>query len=85
MEMGIDITSLKDAEAKLVDLNLKLENRVAERTSELLSLNERLDILSQISSDLHATEDPREIINQLFIRVMKFLDCQIFFNYLQAV
>jgi PAS domain S-box-containing protein len=82
MEMGIDITALKEAESKLVNLNTELERRVTERTSRLSFLNERLDILSQTSSDLHASENPQEIINSLCIRVMKYLDCQVFFNFL---
>ena len=82
MEMGIDVTTLKEAETKLLTLNTELERRVTERTSRLSFLNERLDILSQTSSDLHASENPQEIINLLCIRVMKYLDCQVFFNFL---
>ena len=36
MEMGIDVTSLKEAESNLVNLNARLEQRVKERTTELL-------------------------------------------------
>jgi PAS domain S-box-containing protein len=82
METGIDITSEKEAESKLKDLNKRLEQRVKERTSELLMTNERLNILSQTSGRLLETENPQELINSLCIRVMKFLDCQVFFNFL---
>ena len=81
MEMGIDVTSLKNAEANLVTLNSELEKRVEERTAQLLKTNERLDILSQISSRLLESQNPQELVNSLCIRVMKFLDCQVFFNY----
>ena len=82
METGIDITSKKEAENKLKNLNVKLEQRVKERTAELLMTNERLNILSQTSGRLLETENPQELINSLCIRVMKFLDCHVFFNYL---
>jgi PAS domain S-box-containing protein len=82
MEMGIDITSLKKAEANLVTLNAELEQRVKERTAELVMTNERLNILSQTSSRLLASENPQELINSLCTQVMKFLDCQVSFNYL---
>ena len=80
--MGIDITNLKKAEANLVTLNAELEQRVSERTTELLMVNERLDILSQTSGRLLASEQPQELINSLCLRVMKFLNCQVFFNFL---
>jgi K+-sensing histidine kinase KdpD len=82
MEMGIDVTDLKKAEEKLVTLNSELEQRVRERTRELEVTNERLDILSQTSSRLLVSENPQALINSLCIRVMKFLDCQVFFNFL---
>jgi len=43
MEMGIDITSMKEAEAKLVTLNAELEQRVKERTRDLETSNYRLN------------------------------------------
>ena len=82
MEMGIDVTSLKEAESNLVNLNARLEQRVKERTTELLLVNERLKILSQTSSHLLESDNPGELIEKLCRRVMKFLDCQVFFNFL---
>jgi PAS domain S-box-containing protein len=82
MEMGIDITDQKKAEANLVALNAELEERVTKRTSELSVANERLSILSRTSSQLLTSNKPQEIINSLCKGVMKFLDCQVYFNYL---
>ncbi|MBG0859968.1 MAG: PAS domain S-box protein [Bacteroidales bacterium] len=82
MEVGIDITNLKEAEANLVTLNTELEQRVLTRTAELLIVNERLDILSQTSGRLLESTNPQELINSLCTRVMNFLDCQVFFNFL---
>jgi len=82
MEMGIDVTSLKEAESNLVNLNARLEQRVKERTTELLMVNERLKILSQTASRLLESDNPGELIEKLCMRVMKFLDCQVFFNFL---
>ncbi len=42
MEMGIDVTELKQAETKLLNLNAELENRVVERTEALSEANEQL-------------------------------------------
>ncbi|MDD5704589.1 MAG: PAS domain S-box protein [Kiritimatiellae bacterium] len=39
MEMGIDVTERKRAEAALQESNLKLEQRVAERTAEMTRIN----------------------------------------------
>ncbi len=44
--------------------------------------NERLNILSEISGNLLASENPQQLINSLCTRVMKFLDCQVFFYFL---
>jgi signal transduction histidine kinase len=43
MEMGFDITDLKQAEATLKNLNLELEQKVLERTHVLESTNKQLD------------------------------------------
>jgi len=54
MEMGIDITILKEAESKLVTLNAELEKRVKERTRELETSNYRLN---QELIERHAIEE----------------------------
>lgn len=82
MEMGIDITGLKNAQSDLMRLNTELERRVNERTSELTRSNERLLILSETASKLLETGNPQEVIDKLCNKVMKFLDCEVFFNYL---
>ncbi len=82
MEMGIDITSLKIAETNLVNLNAELEQRVKNRTLELENINERLNILSHTSGRLLESDNPQELINSLCTRVMKYLDCQLSFNFL---
>jgi len=43
--------------------------------------SERLDILSHTASRLLGSKSPGQIIRELCLRVMKFLDCQAFFNY----
>ena len=70
------------AESKLVILNTELENRVAERTNEITLANERLKILSLTSGSLLASDKPVELVNSLCNNVMRFLDCQVFFNFL---
>jgi PAS domain S-box-containing protein len=44
--------------------------------------NERLKILSDLASRLLETGKPQEVVEDLCRRVMNYLDCQAFFNYL---
>ena len=73
-----------------------LEKQIAERTAELqdqiasrrnveevlLKYNERLEILSYTAGHLLVSDKPQQIVEELCRRVMKFLDCQAFFNFL---
>jgi PAS domain S-box-containing protein len=43
---------------------------------------ERFQILSETAGKLLQNKNPQVIINELCQRVMKFLDCQVFFNFL---
>jgi PAS domain S-box-containing protein len=82
MEMGIDVTSLKEAQADLLKMNASLEQRVADRTRDLKINSERLKILSETSSRLLQSGNPQLLIDELCNKVMKFLDCHVFFNFL---
>jgi PAS domain S-box-containing protein len=44
--------------------------------------HERLEILSEIASRLLVSNNPQELVNELCNRVMNFLDCQFFFNFI---
>ena len=48
MEMGIDITERKKAEAALLEMNETLEQRVAQRTAELQKVTEREHFLADV-------------------------------------
>ena len=54
MEMGIDVTQLKEAQTRLVILNAELEQKVRERTRDLELLNYQLN---QELIEHHQTED----------------------------
>ncbi|MGD0952680.1 MAG: PAS domain S-box protein, partial [Methanotrichaceae archaeon] len=53
------------------------------RAEEVLRLNEeKAGILSNVTSRLLASDNPQGIVEELCLRVMDFLDCHAFFNYL---
>ena len=86
----------RKAEEELRETHRNLENMVAERTvdlrreiehrrrieQDLLRYNERLELLSYTASRLLASEKPQQIVEELCQKVMKFLDCDAFFNFL---
>jgi len=72
----------KKAEEELRDAHRSLERQVAERTAELQRQNERLEILSYTAGRLLETDNPQQLMEELCRRVMTFLDCQMFFNFL---
>lgn len=59
--VGIDITAQKETEKKLLELNQTLENKVAERTDELLALNEELTASNE---ELVAVNEEMVALNQ---------------------
>ncbi len=70
----------------LVWLTTRYVNRVdRERQASEEALKKsyrRLEILSDTASRLLITDDPQKLINELCIRVMNYLECQVFFNFL---
>ncbi|MCE5348186.1 MAG: PAS domain S-box protein [Bacteroidales bacterium] len=42
----------------------------------------RLELLSETANRLLVSKNPQELVNELCNRVMKFLDCQFFFNFI---
>lgn len=49
----------------------------------LIRSNQQLELLSDISGKLLATDNPQLIIEELCNKVMNHLNCQVFFNYLK--
>src|SRR5512145_64465 len=72
----------KTAEAELRRAHRNLEKQVAERTAELKKQNQRLEIMSYIAGRLLETDNPQLLMEELCLRVMTFLDCHAFFNFL---
>ncbi|MHB9096392.1 MAG: PAS domain S-box protein [Syntrophales bacterium] len=86
----------KKAEEELREAHKTLESQIAERTEELqkqighrhqieeslLKYNERLELLSYTASRLLASDKPQQLVEELCRKVMEFLDCDAFFNFL---
>ncbi|MFB3893920.1 MAG: GAF domain-containing protein [Phycisphaerae bacterium] len=54
-----------------------------QRTMEALALHSlRLELLSQTAGRLLASNEPQKIVEEIARKVMEFLDCQAFFNFL---
>ena len=88
--------ALKEAEIELREMHASLERQVADRTAALqkqiehsrsveetlIKYNERLEILSYTAGQLLVSDKPRQLVEELCRKVMVFLDCQTFFNFL---
>jgi DNA-binding response OmpR family regulator len=86
----------KKAEEELREAHRTLENKIEERTAELkkqiehrsqieaslLKYNEQLEILSYTASQLLESDKPQQLVEELCSKVMKFLDCDVFFNFI---
>lgn len=84
------------AERELRETHKTLESKISQRTAELQAEveakrqaesmlqrnNERLEILSYTARRLLESDQPQTIVEELCRRVMSFLDCQAFFNFL---
>lgn len=49
---------------------------------EMRKSNQRLDLLAETASQLLKSDSPQTVVDSLCHKVLAFLDCQIFFNYL---
>ena len=76
---------LADILSKLGYGNLKLARSLAERDMLMEWLEKssaRLDLLGETAGRLLASESPQAIVDELCRKVMSFLDCHVFFNFL---
>jgi PAS domain S-box-containing protein len=96
MEVGLDITERRQAELELDKHRHRLEELVHERTAQLEAANtqlrkeiaerqrteERTRLLSEVTAQLLASDQPHQIVEALCRRIMAHLDCHVFFNFL---
>lgn len=71
--------------ADLAALNESLRREIVERTQVeegLYRSNQRLDLLAEMASQLLKSESPQKAVLLLCRRVLEFLECDVFFNYL---
>ena len=68
----------------LDDVTRKVLSRdhFARQTKIIKKQKERAEILWEVAEKLLESVKPQEIVEEICLRVMEFLDCQIFFNYI---
>lgn len=72
----------KQAEKELRIAHQSLEKQVVEKTVDLLRYSQRLQILSWTAGKLLESDNPQEIVEDICRKIMNFLNCDAFFNYL---
>lgn len=103
LEIGIDVTDYKLAQAELVEHRHHLEDLVRQRTSQLEEANEQLQdeiiereliedalqksneklaLLAESAELLLTSETPEKIVRATCEKVMQYLGCHVFLNYL---
>ena len=103
LEIGIDVTEHKLAQAELVEHRHHLEDLVRQRTSQLEEANEQLQdeiiereliedalqksneklaLLAESAELLLTSETPEKIVRATCEKVMQYLGCHVFLNYL---
>ncbi len=73
------------ARGQTEQVNEELRREIAERKKAEESLrksNQRLDLLYETAGRLLASDSPQLVVNELCGKVMEFLDCHVFFNFL---
>jgi PAS domain S-box-containing protein len=65
MEMGIDITDLKKAQAELEKLNAELEQRIAVRTKELSKVNRTLNAIGKSNKVMMRAKGEQQYIEEV--------------------
>ncbi len=69
------------ADRQFATLFLDITDR-KRREEDLTKTNLRLDVLSDTASQLLKTDSPEAVVESLCRKVMEFMNCQLFFNYL---
>ncbi|MFB3904660.1 MAG: PAS domain S-box protein [Acidobacteriota bacterium] len=81
LQKDYGVIAFAPAERQFATLFLDITDR-KRREDELTKTNLRLDILSETASQLLKTDSPEAVVDALCRKVMGFMDCQVFFNYL---
>ncbi len=81
LQKDFEVISYAPSSGQLATLFVDITER-KRREEALLRTNLRLDVLSETASELLRSESPETVVQKLCRRVMEFLDCQVFFNYL---
>jgi PAS domain S-box-containing protein len=82
--IGINVVVVEITEHKKLEDDLRESYKTMEGKAkdELLKSNKRLALLSATASRLLADNNPQQLVCELCMKVMEFLDCDVFFNFL---
>ena len=68
--------------ARIIGINM--DTTESQQAEEALRLShQRLDLLAASAGRLLASADPQEVVDDICLKVMQFLDCDVYFNFLR--
>ena len=77
LAVSVTISSLKDGGGRIIGASKIVRDISAWRRAE-----RRSELLAQTASRLLNSDDPQRVVDELCGRVLEFLNCQVFFNFL---
>ncbi|HJV36137.1 ATP-binding protein [Geomonas sp.] len=80
--VNITMRQSRSAALSMMEDAVIAQRRTEEVSAQLKRTAERLDLLAGTAAELLASDSPQEIVEELCRKVMEFLDCHCFFNFL---
>ncbi|MCM0080717.1 ATP-binding protein [Geomonas sp. Red32] len=81
-ELNASMRQSRSAALSMMEDAVLAQRRAEELGREQARTAARLNLLAQVAGNLLASASPQEIVEELCTKVMEFLDCHVFFNFL---